>query len=67
MNLRMPMIMFDKVDYFILAATMVSFLLSMAMWINDKPHSAIFVGLWVPSILGFGIYLIIKKHFRTKR
>lgn len=59
--------MLDKVDYFILAATVVSFILSIAMWINDEPHSAIFVGLWVPSILAFGAYLKIKKYFGPKR
>ena len=48
---------FRKSDYFIIAAAVVSFALSVFLWTQGDSESAIFVGLWVPSILGFGSYL----------
>lgn len=53
--------MFQKSDYFILSAAVVSLILSVILWIQGEHNSAIFVGLWVPSILGFGNYLKIKS------
>ncbi|MDZ7714673.1 MAG: hypothetical protein U5J95_00520 [Balneolaceae bacterium] len=52
--------MFQKSDYFILSAAIVSLALSVYLWIIGEHQSAIFVGLWVPTILGFGSYLKIK-------
>jgi len=56
--------MSSKVDYFILAAAVVSLGLSVFLWIEGKQESAIFVGLWVPSMLGFGNYLKLKSTER---
>jgi hypothetical protein len=37
-----------------LAAALVSFLLSIALWFSDSRDEGVFVGLWVPSILAAG-------------
>jgi hypothetical protein len=38
---------------FLLAAG-ISFVLSIALWFTDNHEQALFVGLWVPSILSLG-------------
>jgi hypothetical protein len=38
----------------ILAAAFISFLLSVFLWFSGTKDQAIFVGIWVPSILSFG-------------
>jgi hypothetical protein len=48
---------FRKSDYFILSAAVVSLALSVYLWIQGDSEGAIFLGIWVPSILGFGSYL----------
>jgi hypothetical protein len=52
--------MFSKPDYIILIAAFVSFLFSISLWFGvfgpDNRDAGIFVGLWVPSILGFGLF-----------
>jgi len=52
--------MFSKPDYIILIAAFVSFLFSISLWFGvfgaDNKDAGIFVGLWVPSILGFGLF-----------
>ena len=52
--------MFAKGDLLILLAAFLSFLLSVALWFGfgmsaDK-NAGIFVGLWVPSIIGTGVF-----------
>jgi hypothetical protein len=37
-----------------LIAAIASFLLSIALWFTDNQDEAVFVGLWVPSILAAG-------------
>jgi hypothetical protein len=37
-----------------LIAAAASFLLSIALWFTDNRDEAVFVGLWVPSILAAG-------------
>ena len=37
-----------------LVAAAASFLLSIALWFTDNQDEAVFVGLWVPSILAAG-------------
>jgi CO dehydrogenase/acetyl-CoA synthase epsilon subunit len=50
----------DKADKFTLAAAFISFLFSISLWFGvlgeGNRDTAIFVGLWVPSILALGIY-----------
>ena len=52
--------MFSKPDYIILIAAFVSFLFSVSLWFGvfgaENRDAGIFVGLWVPSILGFGLF-----------
>ena len=58
--------MLDKSDYLILGAAFISFLLSIALWFGifgaDQKLSGLFVGLWVPSIIGLGIYFRLKAR-----
>lgn len=49
--------MFKRNDYFILGATFISFVLSVSLWFLGQRDEGVFVGLWVPSILAFGVYL----------
>lgn len=41
----------------ILLAAFVSFLFSVSLWFFVDKEAAIFVGLWVPSVLSFGTIL----------
>ena len=41
-------------DYFILLAAFVSFIFSVYLWFNGQQQEGVYVGLWVPSILGAG-------------
>jgi hypothetical protein len=54
------MFMFRKSDFLILLAAFLSFLFSVSLWFGfgmpASKETGIFVGLWVPSILGAGIY-----------
>ena len=49
--------MFKKSDYFILVAAFISFLLSVGLWFAGHREEGLFVGIWVPSILSFGVYV----------
>ena len=48
----------------ILAAAMLSFLLSVSLWFTGSEEQGLFVGLWVPSILSFGAFVFagMKDH-----
>ena len=58
--------MLDKSDYLILGAAFISFLLSVALWFGvfgeDQKLTGVFVGIWVPSILGIGNYFRLKNR-----
>ena len=41
-----------------MGGTLISILLSMALYFSGKRESAIFVGLWAPTILNLGQSLI---------
>lgn len=60
--------MLKKQDYFILIASLVSFLLSITLWFGwtgePNKEAGLFVGIWVPSILGLGNYF---NHFRNRK
>jgi hypothetical protein len=48
---------FQKSDFFILLAVMISFFISAYMWfVLEDREQAIFTAIWIPSIFGFGIY-----------
>lgn len=54
--------MLKRSDYFILAAALVSMILSIFLWFLGNQDAGLFVGIWVPSILGFGAYFKILKY-----
>ncbi len=60
--------MLEKSDYFILGAAFISFLFSVALWFGifgaNQQLTGIFVGIWVPSIIGIGIYFKLKAGGR---
>ncbi len=60
--------MFSKPDYIILIAAFVSFLFSISLWFGvfgaENRDAGIFVGLWVPSILGFGLFFKMSANGR---
>jgi hypothetical protein len=39
------------------AAALISFALSVSLWFTGNEQEAIFVGLWVPSILSLGAFV----------
>ncbi len=49
-------------DYFILFAALISMALSIFLWFSGDTDAGLFVGIWVPSILGFGAYFKIIKY-----
>jgi len=49
-------------DYFILIAALISMILSIGLWFSGSTDAGLFVGIWVPSILGFGAYFKIIKY-----
>jgi hypothetical protein len=46
-----------KSDLFILSSALLSMILSIYLWFMVDKEAGLFVGLWVPSLLGFGIYI----------
>jgi hypothetical protein len=42
----------------ILLAAVISFVLSVALWFTGHENQALFVGLWVPSVLSFGSLMV---------
>ena len=57
--------MLERSDYFILGAAFISFLLSVSIWFGAfgeaNQLAALFVGIWVPSILALGNYFKVKS------
>ena len=48
---------FTLTDKLLFISAILSLVYSEILFFNDNPDQAIFIGLWVPSILAFGIYL----------
>ena len=46
-----------KTDKILLVLALGTLIFSELMWFQGEREGALFVGLWVPSILGFAIYL----------
>jgi hypothetical protein len=53
--------MFKRSDLFILLAVVISFVLSAYLWFSGQREEGVFTALWVPSILGFGVYVKLMK------
>lgn len=48
---------FSLADKLLFIAAFLSLFFSEILYFQGAKQDAIFIGLWVPSILGFGIYL----------
>lgn len=48
--------MFKMSDVCIFIAVAVSFAISGFLWFNGQKDEGLFTAVWVPAILGFGIY-----------
>jgi asparagine N-glycosylation enzyme membrane subunit Stt3 len=44
---------FHRSDYAFIIAAFLSFLFSVYLWFSGQREEGLFVGIWVPSILGF--------------
>jgi hypothetical protein len=53
---------FTPADWLMLIAALLSLIFSETLWFSGEKESGIFVGLWVPSILGFAILLKLIKN-----
>ena len=53
-----------KTDRILLILSLGTLIFSEIMWFQGEKDGAVFVGLWVPSILGYAIYL---KLIRTTK
>ncbi len=51
----------SKTDLILLFTALATLIFSELMWFNGERQGALFVGLWVPSILGFAIFLKLLK------
>jgi hypothetical protein len=47
---------------FVIAAR-ASFLFSVSLWFLGSEQEGVFVGLWVPSILSFGMLILGRKFY----
>jgi len=50
---------------YILLAAVASMGISIGYWFSGYQDAGLFIGMWVPSILGFGIY--VKMLMNNKR
>ncbi|MBC7412923.1 MAG: hypothetical protein H7331_10790 [Bacteroidia bacterium] len=48
---------FSTADKLLFVAALLSLVFSELLWFKGEHESGIFIGIWVPSILAFGIYL----------
>ena len=52
---------FTLSDSLMLVSAFLSLIFSEYLWFQGEREAGIFIGLWVPSILGFAIYLKLLK------
>ena len=52
---------FTRTDWIMLSLAFLSLIFSEILYFSGDHQGALFVGLWVPSILGFAIYLKLMK------
>ncbi len=53
---------FNITDILLLISALSSLIFSEILFFSGEKENAIFIGLWVPSILAFGIYLNLIKN-----
>ena len=56
---------FTSSDKILFVAALMSLLYSETLYFLGKPDDAIFICIWVPSILAFGIYLRIINNSKN--
>ena len=54
-------------DYYPIILAFFSFLYSVSLWFSGQKLEGIFVGIWVPSILGFSVAIRQRRRDRKKR
>lgn len=57
-------------DYLIMAAALFSMILSIVLWFSGSRDEGVFVGIWVPSILAFGVFFklaVLRKEGSIRR
>ena len=57
--------MFRSFDILVLTSAMLSLLFSVYLFVQGDKDTALYVGIWVPSVLGFGIHIKLVRivHF----
>lgn len=53
---------FTTTDKLLFISAFLSLIFSEILYFNGEVNAAIFIGLWVPTILAFGIYLKILNN-----
>ena len=48
--------------YYPVILAFISFLLSVSLWFSGQKQAGMFVGIWVPSILSFAIFIRLVKN-----
>ena len=56
---------FTLSDKLLFLTAMLSLLYSETLYFQNQVYEAIFIGIWVPSILAFGIYLKIINNSKN--
>jgi hypothetical protein len=56
---------FTTADKLLFIAAFLSLIFSEVLYFNGEATAAIFIGLWVPSILAFGIYLKLLNNSKN--
>lgn len=61
--------MFNRIDYPFLIATFLSFVASVSLWFLVNHDYGLFVGVWVPSILGLwvGVRVVLLSNSIARR
>jgi hypothetical protein len=52
-------------DKLLFIAAFLSLVFSETLYFKGEANAAIFIGIWVPSILAFGIYLKLVKNTKN--
>jgi hypothetical protein len=56
--------MYRPSDFLLLAAALLAFAFSVFLWFSGRREEGLFVAVWVPSVLGLGIYVNLVRHRR---
>ncbi len=65
LNQRKMLKNFTISDKLLFVAALLSLLYSESLYFQNQVYEAIFIGIWVPSILAFGIYLKIINNSKN--